>query len=138
MTAASLTLGIWDIDSAAAGDQVASYQIVGGDNLTSTFNTTANTLASVNSEYDVFTFALSNFLALDGGSATVQLALKGPGLGVLGTSTFNGALLVFSELDLTTAPGGNPSNPAVPEPATLVLVATGCAAAVARRRKTKG
>ena len=143
MTAADLKLGIFDIDSKAAGDQVAAYRIVGGDDLTSALNTAANGLnggtGSVNSEYDVFTFALSNLSALNGGSATVQLTLQGPGLGVLGNSTFNGASLVFATLDLTTAPGsgGNPNNPDVPEPATILLVATGFGAVAARRRGAK-
>jgi hypothetical protein len=143
VTAASLTLGIWDLDSKASGNQVALFQIVGGDVLTATFNTAAEALnagvGSANSEYDVFTFALSSFGALNAGSATVQLTLQAPGLGVLNDTPFNGAGLLFSTLDLTTVPGrddgGGPNQPGVPEPGTLLLVATGLGAAAARRRR---
>jgi len=148
VTAASLTLGIWDLDSKATGSQVALYQVVGGDVLTTTFNTAAEALhtnvGSASGEYDEFTFALSNFSALNGGSATIQLGLQN-GLGVLGNTAFNGAGLLFSTLNLTIESnpngggdggGGNPDNPAVPEPATLLLVATGVGA-VARRRRTR-
>jgi len=141
VTSASLVLGLSDIDSGAAGNQVALYQVVGGDVLTAAFNTAANALngnaGSANSEYDEFTFALSNFGPLTG-STQVQLALQGPGLGVLGATAFNGASLLFSTLHLTTTPNGPPNNPDVPEPATLLLVATGLGAAAARRRGAKG
>src|SRR5690349_7475846 len=77
ITAASLSLGIADIDSASTGNQVALYQVNGGDVLTGSLNTAAEALAggtgSVNAEYDVFTFSLANFGALSGGSATVHL-----------------------------------------------------------------
>jgi len=157
VTAADLTLGIFDLDSHASGNQIALYQIVGGDVLTSAFNTAAEAKngggGTVNNEYDVFTFTLSNLAALDSGTATIQLTLQGPGIGVLGTTTFNGASPVFSTLDLTTEPtsgsgsgsssgtgsgsGSGSGNALVPEPTSLLLVASGLGAAFARaRRKT--
>jgi hypothetical protein len=102
------------------------YQINGGDVLTSALNTDAEALNSVNRQYDVFTFALSNFAALSGGSATVHLTFAGPGGGILGPVDFNGGAIVFSTLDITTDGNGGPGpGPVVPEPASLLLVATG-------------
>jgi hypothetical protein len=149
VTAADLTLGIFDLDSHASGNQIALYQIVGGDVLTSAFNTAAEAKngggGTLNNEYDVFTFTLSNLAALDSGTATVQLTLQGPGLGVLGATAFNGASLVFSTLDLTTEPtngsgsgsgtGSGSGNNLVPEPTSLLLVASGLGAAFARARR---
>src|SRR5262249_43646494 len=68
ITAASLTLALADIDSASTGNQVALYQVNGGDVLTSALNTAAEALhggtGSINAEYNVFTFSLANFGAL--------------------------------------------------------------------------
>ena len=129
ITAASLTLAIADIDSASDGNQVSLYQVNGGDVLTGSLNTAAEALnggtGSVNAEYDVFTFTLSNFGALSGGSATVHLTLQGPAAaGLFGTSDFNGAYVISSTLNLTTQ-GSTPPPPTVPEPASLLLVLTG-------------
>lgn len=120
VNAATLTLGIFDIDSAAAGNQVASYML-GTTDLTATFNVVSESLngggGATNSEYDVLTLAIPSaaFATLQGGSATVSLALQGPGLGVIGATPDNGAGLVFSTLDVQTA---EPT----PEPASLALV----------------
>ena len=123
ITAASLTLGIWDIDSNQAGNQVALYQVNGGDVLTASLNTAAEALhggtGSVNIEYDVFTFSLASFGALSGGSATVHLTLQGPGGGLFGPTDLNGAAILSSTLNLTTTPGTP-----VPEPSALLLMAT--------------
>jgi len=135
ITAASLTLGIWDIDSSQAGNQVALYQVNGGDVLTGSLNTAAEALhggtGSVNIEYDVFTFSLASFGALSGGSATVHLTLAGPGGGILGPAPFNAADVVFSMLNVTTQ--GSTPPPTVPEPTTLLLVLTGVGMGVRSR-----
>jgi hypothetical protein len=65
ITAASLSVGLWDLDSTPAGNQIGLYQINGGDVLTFVINTASEALhggtGSLNAEYDLFTFALSSF-----------------------------------------------------------------------------
>ena len=126
ITAASLTVGLWDLDSAQAGNQAALYQVNGGDVLTASLNTAAEALnggtGAVNVEYDVFTFSLANFGALSGGSATVHLTFQAPGGGLFGPTDFNGGAILFSMLNITTRAS---TPPPVPEPATLFLVVTG-------------
>jgi hypothetical protein len=124
--AATLTLGIYDIDSAASGDQVGSFTLTGGDDLTSSLNAVSETLdggsGSPNSYYDVLeiTIPTTSFTVLDGGSATFNLALAGPGLGILGNTTHNGASLIFSTLDLQTGTASS-----VPEPSMWSLMLAG-------------
>jgi hypothetical protein len=138
ITAASLAVGVWDLDSVRPGNQVGLYQVNGGDVLTSTINTAAEALnggtGSVNVQYDIFTFALSNFGALSGGSATVHLTFSGPGGALFGDTVFNSGAILFSTLNLTTQASTTPPN--APEPASLLLMATalglGCRARVRR------
>lgn len=135
---ATLTLGIWDIDSAASGLQVASYTLSGGDDLTALLNTVSEGLnggsGALNSEYDVLAITIpsTSFGVLSGGVATISLALQGPGLGVLGTTPSNGAGLVFSTLSLDTTA-------AAPEPSflTLIPMALGAFAFFRRRRHSR-
>ncbi|HEY2662845.1 MAG TPA: hypothetical protein VGI47_00795 [Candidatus Binataceae bacterium] len=142
VTAATLVLGIWDIDSGAPGNQVASYLLTGGDNLTSSLNMVAealnSNLGSNNSEYDVLSVTIPNtsFGQLALGTAQISLALQGPGLGVIANNNpqFNGAKLVFSTLTLETSDGMQPT----PEPSfiTLVPIALGAFAFFRRRRQS--
>jgi hypothetical protein len=142
ITAASLSVGLWDLDSTQAGNQASLYQVNGGDVLTGSLNTAAEALhggtGAVNIEYDVFTFSLANFGALSGGSATVHLTFAGPGGGLFGPTDFNGGAILFSTLNLTTQGSTPPNNP-VPEPTTLLLMATGLGAGLRSRiRKALG
>jgi len=137
ITAASLTLALADIDSASSGNQVSLYQINGGDVLTGSLNTAAEALnggtGSVNAQYDVFTFSLASFGALSGGSATVHLTLQGPAAaGLFGSSPTNGAFVISSTLKITTQ--GSTPPPIVPEPTSLLLMATGVVGAGLRSR----
>ncbi|HEY3044528.1 MAG TPA: PEP-CTERM sorting domain-containing protein [Vicinamibacterales bacterium] len=136
ITGAALTLGIWDHDSAVAGDQVFAYTINSID-LTALLNMAFNSFGGADgpncpgpnggtvfcSEYDVYTINVpaASLTALAPGPAAVVLTLQGPGHAVLGNTTFNGAIIDFSRLDITTVP----AETRVPEPATLMLVAAG-------------
>jgi MYXO-CTERM domain-containing protein len=142
ITAATLLLGIWDIDSGAPGNQVASYKLTGGDDLTGLLNTVSEALnagtGSKNSEYDILSVSIpsTSFAQLAGGTANIVLALQGPGLGVLSPTTnpaFNGAKLVFSTLNIDTT-----EVTTTPEPSYFALVpmALGALAFVRRRRKS--
>ena len=127
IASATLTLGLYDVDSAAPGNQVASFTLSGTD-LTASLNASLESLhggaGSANAEYDIISLTLpaSTFTALAGGSPALNLLLQGPGLGVLGTTPFNGAGLDFSTLTITTQAAP------VPEPAAYALAALGIAA----------
>jgi hypothetical protein len=102
VTAGTLTIGIYDHDSAAAGDQVALFTL-GGVDLTTDLNTALEGHGGANREYDIYSLTLpsSTFATLHTGSASFHLTLQGPGLGVLGTTTFNGAGVDFVTLGVT-------------------------------------
>jgi hypothetical protein len=133
VTAATFTLGIWDIDSAAAGNQIGSFTLDGTDVLTGQLNSASEGLnggtGAPNSQYDVLTISIpgTDFTALGSGTATFALTLSGPGLGVLGPTPDNGAGLVFSTLDITATPSGSGGGggSTVPEPGTWALLGLG-------------
>ena len=117
---ASITLGITDHDSAAAGSQLASFT-VDGNNLTSLLDALFEASQAPSGRYHVYTVAIpaSAFPALADGSATFSLTLQGPGLGILGPTQFNGAGLDFSTIILTPI--------LTPEPAGSILLLAGLA-----------
>ena len=140
ITGATLLLGIWGIDSAAPGLQVASYALAGGDDLTGLLNTVSEALnagtGANHNEYDILSVSIPNtsLSLLSGGTAQISLALQGPGLGVLSPTTnppFNGAKLVFSTLNIDTTEVTD-----APEPSfmTLIPMALGAFALLRRRR----
>jgi PEP-CTERM motif len=143
VTGGSVKFGINDIDSAALGNQVALFRLNGGDILTASLNVLSEALnggtGSINREYDEFTLSLTaaSLVQLNLATATFHLSLLNPGLGVLpgGTPSNSGALL-FSTLTLQSdsIPGGGPT---VPEPTTLLLLASGLVAALRSRMQCK-
>jgi hypothetical protein len=119
ITAATLSLGILDSDSAAPGNQVASFTLNGSIDLTAPLNVAFEANPSANSFVNDYTITLdaSAFSQLGTGSATFALMLQGPGLGVLGQTMFNGAALDFSTITITTQP--------TPEPTSVVFLCIG-------------
>ncbi len=130
VAAATTTIGILDHDSAAPGDQVASFTVNGFD-LTALLNATFNSRGGRQAENNVYAVALPNAALglLSDGIANFQLTLQGPGIqGVAGSccsiTSGNGAGLDF--VSLTTS--------AVPEPTSLILFGGGLAALALMRR----
>lgn len=130
---ATLTLGVYDHDSSASGDQVSAFSL-GGIDLTALLNTAFEGAGGTHGEYNIYTINLpgTTFAALAGGTPGLSLALQAPGLGVLGNTNFNGAGLDFSRLSITTDDGTNQG--VIPEPSTWMLLGTGVAALVFGRR----
>ncbi len=132
VTSATLTIGIYDLDSAATGNQIFAF-MEGSNDLTSLLNTVAEGLHSgtgaVNNEYDILTINLpsSTFADLQNGTPSFTLTLQGPGLGTLGATTSNGAGIDFSTLNTDI------SGP-TPEPSTWILSAGGLLSVVLLRR----
>lgn len=123
----SLSFGIYDHESAATGNQVASFTVNGID-LTSALNTLFESHGGTSREDNVYALTLpaSAFAGLASGTVNVSLSLAGPGLGLFGETTFNGAALDFSTLDIATA---------VPEPLTSTLLLIGLPAVLAAARR---
>jgi hypothetical protein len=139
IVSATLALGIYDIDSAAAPhNQVASYT-EGSNDLTALLQNVSQGLHSstgaVRNEYDILTITLpgSTFADLALGNPSFALQLQGPGLGALGNTTFDGAGIDFSTITIDT----QPVLP-TPEPAAWQLLAAGIAGLAGRKwlRKT--
>jgi hypothetical protein len=130
VTGGTLTLGIYDHESSASGNQVASFALNGID-LTAVVNSLFETRGGANREDNVYALTLpgSTFASLATGNVTVALTLQAPGLGLLGPTDFNGAALDFSTLDITAQ--GTP----VPEPATIGLLLVGIPFLLMARRK---
>ncbi len=126
-TAATLTLGIYDHDSKASGNQVSQFT-VGGVDMTSALNAAFESHGGANTEYDVYSLPLPAgvLVSLAGGSLTFELDLQGPGLSVLGETADNGVGLDFAELTITN----------VPEPSStpFVLGAAACFTGLFLRR----
>ena len=136
ISSATLQIGLADGDSVAAGNQVASYT-VGGVDVTTLLNTVMEATQGASGQENYYQIDLpsSVFSLLALGNPTVSLTLQGPGHGVLGDTTFNGAGLDFSTITINTS--GTVSS--VPLPSALPLFATGLSALglLGWRRKRK-
>lgn len=80
---ASLTLGIYDHESAATGNQVASFKLNGID-LTIELNSLFESRGGASREDNVYVLTLpgTTFASLGTGAAAFELSLQGPGLGI--------------------------------------------------------
>jgi hypothetical protein len=138
---ATIDLGIGDLDSAAAGNQVFLFT-VGGIDLTVDLNGLAEAGGgSANSIYRQYLVTIPSTAfatlasAVAGGTAVTQFTAVNPGLGALGATNSNGVFLDYSTLTITTQPVAAPT----PEPATAVLLGCsmlGLSALAYRRRRS--
>ena len=148
---ASITIGIWDHDSAAEGSQLAGFSIDTTD-VTSALNVLfeqpGHGLDGMYNEYTV-TLGAATFADLSDGSAILSLALLSPGLTTctlaflcpeepvvpaLVETIGNGAALIFSTLTIETQ---EISPPAIPIPAAAPLFATALALFGLYRRRVQ-
>ena len=136
ITSATIQLGLYDGDSAASGNQVASFTVDGND-ITALLNTALEATPGATGQEIYYSVSLSGaaLTALADGSALFSLALQGPGLGVLGNTSFNGAGLDFATLTINTQPQGGTTP--VPEPATWSIVLLGGAGILVSRRRAR-
>ncbi|MEO7145725.1 MAG: hypothetical protein ABI165_19700 [Bryobacteraceae bacterium] len=119
ITAATLVLGMYDVDASAGTMPAVGFALNSSVDLTAAIDGTfTHHGAGKNAEYDVYTLSLpsSAFTTLQTGHAAFGLGLEGPGLGVLGLTPFNGAGLDFSTLNIVTS-----TAVAVPEPSLAWL-----------------
>ena len=141
IVSASLTIGIYDHDSAASGSQLSLFDLDGAD-LTAALNALFETPGDgEEQEYNVYTVALpgSVLTSLADGSLLAQLGLDGPGLvrplfplpgpNPVEEVEFNGAHLIFSTLTIETQP--------IPESSTLALMGLGSIGLLFCRRRQK-
>jgi hypothetical protein len=125
---ASVLIGLFEGDGSAAGNQVASFTLNGTTDLTGDLNTVVNAKGGLTGREDWYTVKLpaSVFSQLASGNVTFALTLQN-GLGVLGTTDFNGAGVDFSTLTVTT----------VPEPAMWSMLLVGAALGFTARKRAK-
>ena len=127
VSSASITLGIFDHDSQAPGNQVASFTVDGVD-VTALLNTAFESSGGQHGEVNVYTVALpaAAFPVLSDGAATFQLTLTGPGLGTGGEILpGNGAGTDFATLSV------------VPEPAAAIAALAAMLITAATRRRAR-
>jgi hypothetical protein len=134
-----LTISLWDSDSAQFGSQLASFVLNGTIDLTEVLNSRMEAEPGLDNQVRIHNFNLpsSAFASIASGTATFQLVLKGPGLGLNGASTqFNGGGLDFARIDILTRDAEPPPAVApIPEPSTAMLLGVGLFAGVLFRRK---
>lgn len=126
---ATLTFGVFDIDTASPGSQLDAFA-VNGENLTSLLDGLFESKASGDNVYNAFTINLDSsfFAALQTGSIGASLDVGGSGLqtnlllGGVSSTLNNGFHLLFSTLEITTQDaGGSGPSTSVPEPGMFAL-----------------
>ena len=129
---ATLSFGVWDLDSSASNSQLDAFSLEGVD-LTTELNTLFESGGgSSHNEYSTYTLNLGNsfFANLADGLFSVDLNVGGNGLrkladGSIVESDNNRYFLIYSTLTIETQDISNPDpDPEpVPEPSTLLLFA---------------
>lgn len=128
---AHLTLGIFDHDSQAPGDQVELLRLdefVLTATLNSALEASGGGPSGALGEYNIYTIELpsGSFSKLsEGGTFAATLRLQGPGLRVEGDSDHNGFGLDFARLELQV----------VPEPGTGLLLSFGLVILATRQKQ---
>lgn len=119
VTSASISLGLFDHDSAAPGSQVSAFSVDGVD-LTALLDAALEATGGTQNEDNVYSIVLpaATFGVLSDGSATFSLTLQGPGLagaaGATGSTTSgNGAGIDFSTLSLNEVTVAEPTSVAL-------------------------
>ena len=136
VASASLEIGIHDIDSLAAGNQVALFTLNGID-LTALLNAAVEAKPYESNLYGIFTIVLPNtvYAPLLTGNVNFLLNLQN-GRSASTDRPFNAGYLDYSKLTINTRvvdPGPDP----IPEPATWAMMISGfglVGAAMRRRR----
>ncbi|QHL91700.1 PEPxxWA-CTERM sorting domain-containing protein [Sphingomonas changnyeongensis] len=137
VSSAFLQIGIWDIDSEAAGSQVGLLTL-NGLSLKALLDREVESRPYGTGIYGLYTIELPElvYAQLLSGTSTFVLNLQGPGINVLGGTNFNAAILDFAKLTINTAttpPGPDP----IPEPASwaMMIAGFGLAGTALRRRR---
>jgi len=141
ISAATFTVQMYDADvcTSTARNPVASF-LVGTTDLTADLNTellndtcgTTNANRSGNINTETIILPASLFPTLLTGSVDVSLTLANVGRGVLGDTSFNGAELLYSELNLNTS-----ANVTTPEPSTWLPILAGIGFVAGLRRRQR-
>lgn len=137
---ATLTLGLFDLDTASSGSQLDQFLIDGVDQ-TAALDALFEAANSGDNVYNEFTLNLGPafFASLADGTFTAGIDIGGSGLqtaligGGVSETQENGFHLIFAQLNITTQDSTTPP-PSVPEPATFVLM---LAALAGLRRATR-
>ncbi|NMP33558.1 hypothetical protein HII17_18580 [Thalassotalea sp. M1531] len=129
---ATLSFGIWDLDSASSGSQLQAFSMGGLDH-TAPLDGLFEGAATVDSQYSVFNIAIdaAQFAALATGSFGASLDIGGSGLvsplfGPFAGQTIqtpgNGFALIYSTLTINTQDSTPPPPPGqIPEPNIIAM-----------------
>lgn len=127
--AATLTIGVYDGDFAATGQQLNLMEI-DGVVISGIAGPVFEAGPGATGQYGIYTIVLpaTVYPGLFDGSATVHMTLAGPGGGVVGETTNNGAGIDFARLDIQEIPETG---------AGLLILAGGLFMASQRRRAVR-
>lgn len=131
ITSASILLALYDVDSAASGNQIGLFTLNNTVNLTSALNALSEAAQGAQSEITYLNLTLppAAFAQLETGTATFRVVFSAPSLTVLGEGTSNAGGIDFARLTFDTE-----TVEAIPEPSSFLLAAGGGLALLLRKR----